>query len=57
MNAVVQEQEVTQMMINLQNSLVDHVPKIIKPSKCFVRKFSYKWLRIRRSVFSQVVKS
>lgn len=34
MNSVVQEQEVTQMMINLQNSLVDHVPKIIKPSKC-----------------------
>lgn len=36
MNSVVQEQEVTQMMINLQNSLVDHVPKIIKPSECCV---------------------
>lgn len=33
MNSVVQEQEITQMMINLQNSLVDHVPRIIKPSE------------------------
>ncbi|KAJ6595999.1 Myosin-M heavy chain, partial [Pseudolycoriella hygida] len=33
MNSVVQEQEMTQMMINLQNSLVDHVPSIIKPSR------------------------
>lgn len=33
MNSVVQEQEVTQMIIDLQNSLVDRVPNIVKPSK------------------------
>ncbi|XP_037044083.1 FYVE, RhoGEF and PH domain-containing protein 6-like [Bradysia coprophila] len=37
MNSVVQEQEVTQMVINLQNSLVDQVPKIIKPSRKIIK--------------------
>lgn len=36
-NSCVEDQEVTQMLINLQNSLVNHSPNIVKPSRKVIK--------------------
>lgn len=52
-NSCIEDQEVTQMLINLQNSLVNHTPNIVKPSRKVIKegilhKFTHNGTEIKR---------